>query len=1219
MINPEIRDQAYQFFIEEVPELLQIIEGGLLTLKEEHSNATVHEIMRAAHSIKGGAASLEFNTIKTLAHRLEDFFKALYNDTVEIDTELESLFLQGYDALRDPLIEQIETGFHNEEQAIAKAEPIWAKIEERLGDSLAQADQYIPSSADLGVDIVASLFEVDVTQGLEHLATVSAHPDNYDLLQELATQLDIFSGFAEMLNLPGFGEIVQATHQALAKSPHEARDILQLALVDLMQSREMVLEQGDRTSGGSPSAALLAFSQGGDSEVASEAFLGQENADWENASALSFDTLFEETVEEEEIGWIQAEVEDSASVSEVFGNFHDDQVLWNEEQELAKSEIEAETEESITLSPSLDDVFGEVIDFNLDSEEANSVESVSQTDESPEMVFQTPDINDIFDNVPDDNHEAEIAQTPSLDNIFGDVPDANHEAEIAQAPSLDEIFGHVPDADTKDTSNSQAVEEENERYALETVFGVVEDSSELTPITPEAATEIEADTDLDAEIKAVEASFEQLLPVEQLSIHQQPSNPQPITPPVILPHPTKSQKSPTTEQHHQSNKTAKSPSSASNLSVRVDFERLERMNNLVGELAINRNSLSLQNDQMQSSVKGLLNRFERFQLMTGKLREIADKLLISGEKQDSSRVNTQQTPDVSWLQTDFDSLEMDNYDSLYGLLQTLLEEMMQLEESVDDIVLFARTSNQTLEQQRQMLKNLRNELMWARMLPLSEVLNRFPRVLRDLSTQYHKPVRLKLVGTGVLVDKAALEKLYDPLLHLLRNAFDHGIESPEERRKRGKPEEGEIVIHAYHQGNQTILEIRDDGQGLNLEKIKQKALKNGLSTPEQLAVASPERLQNLIFEPGFSTAAQVSELSGRGVGLDVVRAQLQGLKGTVSIISKPGQGTTFMLRLPLTLTIAKLLVCLVDQDRGSSPTTIAFPSDSIEEIIVPQDRQLKTSGNQRFLQWQGQIIPIYPVKSLLNYQCAIPETFSTKVLEAVPNPDDWGLPLLILRRGQQLYALEVNRLMTEQELVIKPFGEAIAAPRYSYGCTILGDGTLIPVINGITLIEEFLEPGETSIQGEVIGEWMETGDNKAEISQTANQTSLILVVDDSAALRRTLALTLEKAGYRTVQARDGREALEQLQRSAGIAMVICDVEMPNMNGFEFLGQRRRDPEMMKVPVAMLTSRSSDKHRQLAMTLGASAYFTKPYIEQQFLISVENIIREHSSSAIAVRS
>jgi len=210
-LNSDIRDQAYQFFIEEAQELLQVLEAGLLDLRQDHSTPKVHELMRAAHSIKGGAASVELSAIELLAHRLEDFFKALYSDDIDFDTELEGLLLQGYDCLADPLAKQIEQGTYDEEKALLTAEPVFAALEVRLEDALKDADNYMPSSNDLGVDIVSSIFEVDVAQALEHLQTVADNPSNYDLETELQEKLDMFAGFAELFSLSGFGEIVETS------------------------------------------------------------------------------------------------------------------------------------------------------------------------------------------------------------------------------------------------------------------------------------------------------------------------------------------------------------------------------------------------------------------------------------------------------------------------------------------------------------------------------------------------------------------------------------------------------------------------------------------------------------------------------------------------------------------------------------------------------------------------------------------------------------------------------------------------------------------------------------------------------------------------------------------------------------------------------------------------------------------------------------------------
>lgn len=323
--------------------------------------------------------------------------------------------------------------------------------------------------------------------------------------------------------------------------------------------------------------------------------------------------------------------------------------------------------------------------------------------------------------------------------------------------------------------------------------------------------------------------------------------------------------------------------------------------------------------------------------------------------------------------------------------------------------------------------------------------------------------------------------------------------------------------------------------------------------------------------------------------------------------SEPNVGTTFILRLPLTLTIDKLLVL------SAGVHFYALPSDNIVEIIVPEDRQIKVSGNKRFLHYESKVVPIYPLMDLLEYRCYLPNTASTsQSLDILPTPEEWGKPLLLINLGQELFAMEVDHLVSEQELVIKPFGKALTAPSYTYGCTILGDGTLIPVINTTILLANYLQ---VSSGGNVAPRRVASSADNMVHSQSF-QVSSVLVIDDSAAMRRTLALSLEKAGYRVVQAKDGKDAIEQLQQGLNVNLIICDIEMPNMNGFEFLGQRRRHPEFKKVPVAMLTSRSNDKHRKLATHLGANAYFTKPYIEQKFLESIRNLIEGQKSAVTA---
>jgi chemotaxis family two-component system sensor histidine kinase/response regulator PixL len=1289
-LNSEIRDQAYQFFIQEAPELLQVIESGLLTLAQDKSTANVHNLMRAAHSLKGGAASVELEAIATVAHRLENIFKALYSDNLEIDTDLESQLLQAYDCLRLPLMQQFVTGGFDAESALEQADPIFAQLEERFADALSQAESYIPSSAELGVDMTRSILEVDVAQGLQRLGAVVANPHQYEVAGELRAQAEVFAGFAELLSLPEFGAIAQTTLAALDAHPERALEITQLALTDFEVARQAVLvgnTPSDRVSEDAnlthpqaigPSAALVALVSSTPTHEPNfpASFVDESIADPELILVEKEDTIPSiEDIFSSTFITSETDLDDSLTAAEV-------------PQDTQTFEQQPELEEIDSISPeSLDELpaIGELPEdiqlseeewlleeiFSISHEFLDELPTTAQVPEDTQLPKEKRLLDEIFsispeflDELPATIQGSENTQLPEEERLLDEIFSTSHE-------SLDDlpVTALVPE-DTQILEEEQQLEE-----TLTTSPGYAADSEDITSevntdintsdlsgiidvewvgnatSTNEAAG-IDIPETLEVAVQSIEQIFDSLPPIQDISTPNSLStvadstsvNPSAtsnsaslvpaqssideafqISQSAELINPRRNEYNPASAYLRQAD-----ASPTPNLSVRVDSERLEQINNLVGELAINRNGLSLQNEQLQGSVRELLNRFGRVQNMVGDLRKLSDQMLVAPQrhKDETLPPSIAQLGDLAF-RADFDSLELDTYGILYSRLQGLLEDMMQLEEAVDDIVLFAKQSNQTLEQQRQMLTQLRDELMWARMLPLGEVLNRFPRLLRDLSTTYHKPVSLKLSGTSVLVDKAVLEKLYDPLLHLLRNAFDHGIEFPQIRRSHGKPEQGQIEIKAYHQGSQTIIEVRDDGQGLNLERIGRRALEMGLLSAEQLRTISYNHLQEFIFEPGFSTASQVSELSGRGVGLDVVRGQLRSLKGTITVTSSPGKGTTFTLRLPLTLTIAKLLVCFI------GPTAVAIPSDSIEEIVIPKAEQIKRSGTQRFLHWRGEIVPTYRLAECLDYTCPLPETAPSKALIAVPSPKDWALPMLVLRKEQQLFALEIERLVTEQELVIKPFGNAIAPPSCTYGCTILGDGSLIPVLDAALLLDQLLNQGSaatttitSSNQQHVIAigpsNASAANDNLSAVKAVpkTRQAPTVLVVDDAVALRRTLALTLERAGCRVLQAKDGREALEQLQQTSdarrlttsSVDLVICDIEMPNMNGFEFLSQRRQDPQLLKIPVVMLTSRSNDKHRWLAMQLGATAYFTKPYLEQEFLGAIKHIIGESTSDS-----
>jgi two-component system, chemotaxis family, sensor histidine kinase and response regulator PixL len=1153
-LNADIRDRAYQFFVEEAQELLQVLEEGLLSLRDDRSTPHVHQLMRAAHSLKGGAASVGLEAIKKISHRLEDYFKALYSDRVDYDINLEGLFLNAYDCLRVPLEEQIRTGTHDVELALANAQPVFEKIEAQLGDILKEADTFIPSSTDLGVDMVGSLFEIDVANGIEQLQQVLAQPDDGLAIAELRAQAELFANFAELFNLPGFGAILQTALAALDLDPSKVRDIISLTIADCSAARESVLA-GERDRGGNPSAALIALAS------------GDESGNSVDEEFLSFGELIEEST-----------IEDSQFLEDVFANFNPESAIVAPLEIVETIDNEAIDNEVEDEEAFLQEVFGEFVpEYDVSDIPPTQIQFLETEDESIE------DDAVLLDSVFGDWSDGSQNEVESLNWSMG-IDDAKD----GELTAIEDIFGSIDGVISEEIADSSL----NQLAAAET-------RETLEPL-PQS---------LDEAIVSIEEMFSTLPPAVDTKPFSNPNSSSLVKsePNALAKGKTEAGKLKINKESQSENKNA-----GAGLFVRVDLQRLDRMNNLIGELAIGRNSLALQNAQLQATVRELQERFGRFQDITGKLRSISDELLVkpqfAGVNLERDRSDWDNSTAKNASATSFDTLEMDNYGALYTLLQGVMEEIVQLEESVEDISLYSQQSNQSIEEQRQMLKNVRDELMWARMLPLSQLLQRFPRVIRDLSMTYNKPVKLEMTGTNVLVDKAVLEKLYDPLLHLLRNGFDHGIELPDVRKSAGKPERGSIHISAYYQGNQTIIEIKDDGKGIDYQRIAKKAIQKGLISPEEIALTSKEKLLDLIFEPGFSTASKVSELSGRGVGLNVVRSQLRALKGTVTVNSNAGLGTSFILRLPLTMTVSKLLVC------STGMSAIALPSDSIEEILIPTKEQIKMTGERRFVHWRDRLVPIDSVSELLSYNYPIPDNILTNAFDTVASPEDWQPPLLLLEQGQRYYALEVERLIVEQELIIKPFGAAIAPPDYTYGCTILGDGTLLPVVNGVALIESHSKGSNSKLakkSSSNLQVWVVPSEDGSDRSEYINPnqtliTSTILVVDDSAALRRTLALTLEKNGYRVLQAKDGKEALEVLKKFSQIDLVICDIEMPNMNGFEFLGVRRRDPELTKIPVAMLTSRSNDKHRNLAIQLGAVAYFTKPYIEQEFLAEIKQL-------------
>ncbi|KYC35825.1 hybrid sensor histidine kinase/response regulator [Scytonema hofmannii PCC 7110] len=653
--------------------------------------------------------------------------------------------------------------------------------------------------------------------------------------------------------------------------------------------------------------------------------------------------------------------------------------------------------------------------------------------------------------------------------------------------------------------------------------------------------------------------------------------------------------------------------------VRVNVEHLEQLNYFIGELLTNQNRQSLQNEQLWNAIRVLFSRLEKHQQQ---LNELQDCLIGDWglERWKDGEMGRWGDGEMGRTLPPHPLTPQSKIQNPKSKIQSLLEDTVQLIEASEEVEMYARQSQETLEKQRRLLTDTRDSLMEARMLPLGNLFERFPRILQKLEIVHKKQITLEFQGSDTLVDKAVVERLYDPLLHLVRNAFDHGIETPSTRQKWGKPEKGVIEIRAYHQGRYLIVEVQDDGQGLDFEKIRTKAVKERLVSPQYASQLTHEQLIDLLFEPGFSTASTVNDLSGRGMGLDVVRTHLRAIQGTVSVYSEPHQGTMFRLQIPLSLTIDKLLVCQAGEK------IYGLFANAIEEIVIPTVEQVRCWDSGKALRWcKGNtetLIPIYQLATALNYSSSVTQFPVSRLKRSFIEKGHKIMPLILLRCQDRLLGLEVDQLFGDLELAIRPLGSAIAPPPYVYGGSILADGQLTLVLDGTALINHLSEQQTHESANNFTSSVPLIPNLKHQQLPIQTRAALaaapnfeekpcktILLVDDSITVRQTLALTLQKAGYQVIQAKDGYEAIEQIRYHADIQLIFCDIEMPRMNGFEFLKNRQQDPSLSDIPVVMLTSRSSDKHRMLAFKLGANAYITKPYLEHMLLTTVTDVLEK----------
>jgi len=469
------------------------------------------------------------------------------------------------------------------------------------------------------------------------------------------------------------------------------------------------------------------------------------------------------------------------------------------------------------------------------------------------------------------------------------------------------------------------------------------------------------------------------------------------------------------------------------------------------------------------------------------------------------------------------------------------------------------------------------EVMKVRMLPVSTVFDAFPRLVRDVARELGKEVELEMEGGETELDRKVLEQMKDPLMHLLRNSVDHGVERPEERLKAGKPREGHVTARAFQKGNNIVIEVADDGGGINRAKLKQAAVKNGVISTDEAETMSEDEALRLIFAPGLSTSVMITDISGRGVGMDVVRKNVEALQGLVDVESVFGQGTTITLTLPLTLaTTQELLVQVNDQTYG-------IPISAVERIQRIGKEDIASVEGRLAMVVDGEPVSVVSLARILE----LPERPKEETQEA-----DDKIPVVILRSGRKRIAFLVNAVVGQQESVVKSLGKQLARVRNVAGATILGTGQVIMTLNPSDLMK--------SARNMAGGQAMSLRHTVAAENKKAQQPT-IMVVDDSLSTRTLEKNILESSGYKVMLAADGVEAMSLLNTNGGVNLVVSDVLMPRMGGFELTMAIKGDPKLKKIPVILVTALDSRADKERGIESGADAYIVKSNFDQANLL------------------
>lgn len=623
--------------------------------------------------------------------------------------------------------------------------------------------------------------------------------------------------------------------------------------------------------------------------------------------------------------------------------------------------------------------------------------------------------------------------------------------------------------------------------------------------------------------------------------------------------------------------------------VRVASELLEGLVNLAGETSINRGRVEQGINEFASYVDEMGNTVAR-------LYEQLRRLDVETEAQILS--NYQQGVEQGKYQEDgFDPLEMDQYSELNQITRQLSESASDLLDLKSTLVDKIRDTETLLLQQGRINTELQEKLMQTRMVPFSRLVPRLRRIVRQISSELGKQVHLEVSNAESELDRSLLERIIAPLEHMLRNAVDHGIELNSEREALGKTKQGTIVLELVREGGEIVLTLADDGRGINIDAVRSKAIERGLIDEE--ATLTEQEILQFLFHSGFSTAEKVTQVSGRGVGMDVVGSEIKQMGGSVSIHSVAGEGTKFTVRLPFTLAMSSALMVKLGEDMYAIPLSqiegiVRVSPYELEEYFVTDPPPFTYANQQYDFEYLGQLV-----------QGRLKPNLEGQIMP---------LPVLLIRSSEYTVALLLDDLMGSREVVIKPLGPQLSTVPGLSGATILGDGNVVVVLDIHSLIRA-THVQRQSLAAEERRAQLLAAHEQAQLEEQqeeAQRAPLIMVTDDSVTVRRVSTRLLERQGYEVVTAKDGIDAIAVLEDHQPDLMLL-DIEMPRMDGYEVAMHVRREERLRNIPIIMITSRTGEKHRERAFDIGVNAYMGKPFQEGELLTAIRELLDQDADS------